>query len=155
MAQDDRGRLHSGQARPSPHRHSEQAQTVLPFCFVILSTDMPQCGAPGRWTNRDWGTVSLVSRSLVFSVGYATCFHVMQCLLVESRRNLPPTVILRRRSRRRIWAGETSISVSSCPVFPARNLVGKRGDKWWQVYPSPPPRSFAERRWRTTQDDIG
>ncbi len=25
---------------------------------VILSTDMPQCGAPGRWTNRHSGRVS-------------------------------------------------------------------------------------------------
>ena len=66
---------------------------------------MPRCGAPGRWTNRHSGTVSLVSRSLDLSVAYFAFSHVMRLRLVERRRSIPPIVILRRRSRRRIWAG--------------------------------------------------
>ncbi len=63
--------------------------------FVILSTHMPRCATPGRWTNSNSGMVSVAARSFALSAGYATCFHVIQLLLVE-----------RRRSRRRIWAGE-------------------------------------------------
>ncbi len=93
--------------------------------YFILSTDMPQCGAPGRWTNRHSGAVPPVSRSLALSAGYVVSSHVMQLLFVERRPDpsrrafgapLRMTtrkgVVLRRRSRRRIWAGGTSNSHS-------------------------------------------